>query len=221
MKTLIQRYWLASTLLLCSLVAVAPRVYAESEDNWLAYGPSQQQDGQMGMQGPGAGGMNRRMRPGGGQMQGGGPGQMMSQLNLSKEQREKMQALMQKNRGAGKEGQQALMQKRQQLRTMMQSGSGSKEQAMALLGEINKLQSAQMSHRIGMMYEMKSILTPEQFQKFQSAMEQKRGQMKGQGVGGMRGGPNGGGFGGPGGGRMRGGFGGPSAQPESPNNDGF
>lgn len=217
--------WILSTLLLCSLVTLAPKAHAQSDSDWLAYGAGNPGEGVSGapMQG---GGMNRRM--GGGQMQGGpggqmrGPGQMMSQLNLSKEQREKMQALMQKNRGAGQESRQALMQKREQLRTMMQSGSGSKEQAKALLGEINKLQSAQMSHRIDMMYEMKSILTPEQFQKFQATMQQKRGQMKGQGQGqgggGMRGrGGNGGGGFQPGG-RMQGGFGG---QPSDQGNDGF
>ncbi len=132
--------------------------------------------------------------------------EMMDQLNLTPQQRQKMQTLMQNKREQHKSTHEALQAKRQQLMQMMQNGSGSREQALALHREISAMQAEMMAQRINNLYDMKSILTPEQFQKFQSMMPRPpkddfegRGAQGGQPSGGGHNGPrhNGGGYQGP------------------------
>lgn len=102
-----------------------------------------------------------------------GPGRMLEELGLSPEQKEKLKAMMEKNHAQHKAGRQEMKQQRQQLMTMIKSGSGSKQEAMALHRQIAQRQNAMMEQHIGTIYDMKAILTPQQFEKFQTLMAQK------------------------------------------------
>lgn len=122
-------------------------------------------------------GMGNGFEPGQRRFQSGDPqGRrgFLSELNLSPEQKEKLKTLMQSQRQQVKGNHQALRQKRQQLREMLQSGSGSREEALAIHREIAQQQTAMMEQRITMLYALREILTPEQFTKFRSLMEQRR-----------------------------------------------
>lgn len=132
---------------------------------------------------------------GGGQFMPGKHGQgkgPFAQLGLSPQQKQKLQSLLKSGQQNGKGNRQALMQKRQQLMEMIRSGSGSKQQALALHREITQQQNRLMEQRIGMIYDIKSVLTPEQFEKFQAMMKQKQHMGGGKGMGPSKGmGPGG------------------------------
>ncbi len=115
-----------------------------------------------------------------------GPGQargsFLKDLNLTDEQKQKLKVLMGSRRQQHKGGRQELQAKRQQLMQMIKSGSGSKEKALALHRQISAEQSKMMEGRISMIYDMKAILTPDQFQTLSSKMQQRRGRFgSGQG----------------------------------------
>lgn len=118
-------------------------------------------------------------KPGGNQsmgqpMQKPGEGGVMGQLGLNPNQRERLQSIFKNNRQQSQSAMQDLQSKRQQLLSMIQSGSGSKSQALSLHRQISQQQAALMEQRINMMYDVKAVMTPEQFQKFRALMEQKR-----------------------------------------------
>lgn len=137
-------------------------------------------------------GMGPGQRPQGGQFGQGknpqGPGKFLEQLGLAEEQKEKLKAILQSNRQGKQGNRQAMQAKRQQLMQMLKTGSGSREQALALHQELSRQQSEMMAQRIRMAYDIRAILTPEQFSKFQALMQQQKGP---GGPGGQKGFPGG------------------------------
>ncbi len=95
-----------------------------------------------------------------------------SQLGLTDEQKQKLKALREQSHASG--NRQAVRQKRQELMQMLRSGSGTKEQALSKYREVAQTQNAMMEARIAKVYQLKAILTPEQFQKMQQRHEQQR-----------------------------------------------
>lgn len=115
---------------------------------------------------------------------------LFQQLDLTDEQKEKLKTLFQNKRQQNQAEHQAIMTKRQQLMEMLKTGSGSKDKALALHREISQDHSNMMAQRINMIYDLRSILTPEQFEKFQTMMHGKFKNKKpgGGGPAGMQGG---------------------------------
>lgn len=122
----------------------------------------------------------------GGQMQGQDRHeQMMQQLGLSPEQRQKIKAIMQQGRTESQALHQQLKAKRQALMQYLQSSDANETRARSLNAEINDIQRQLSELRLKTWFAMRSLMTPEQIQKL--------GQMKSQ----FRGGSGGRRFGGP------------------------
>lgn len=66
----------------------------------------------------------------------------------------------------------AMKAKHKALHEMLSTGSGSEQEALTLQRELAQLHNQQMEHHISTVYSIKSMLTPEQFQQFQSGMRQ-------------------------------------------------
>lgn len=173
------------TLLLLGIGSVTPLAQAQTFQNQLFQLAQATQTGQ----GFGQGRFQNR-EAGQNRPQGAGP---LADLNLSDQQKEQLKTIMQQRKN-GKQQMQDLQAKRQQLKQMIQSGSGTKEQAIALEQQINQQHSSLAQQRINNIYAIKSILTPEQFQKFQAKMAQRKaGGGQGGGFRGRQGGSFGGG----------------------------
>jgi Spy/CpxP family protein refolding chaperone len=164
----------ALTITMAALVNVAPPALAQDTfmDGFLMA-----QDAPAGQAGFGFGRRPCLGPHGGGGQEGQGPaGGFMAQLGLTDQQREQLKTLMQSNRQQNQGAMQALQAKRQQLKQMVVSGSGSKQQALALHQEISQQQSVLMASRISMIYDIRAILSPQQFEQFRSMMQQHRAQ---------------------------------------------
>jgi Spy/CpxP family protein refolding chaperone len=112
--------------------------------------------------------------------------ELLSQLNLTPQQKIQLKTLMDSRRQSSGDYQD-IWRKRKDLMEMIHSGKGSKEQALSMHREIAQQQNASMEKRIAMIYEVRSILTPEQFDKFHSLMKE-RFHHGGHGHGGKHGG---------------------------------
>jgi Spy/CpxP family protein refolding chaperone len=62
---------------------------------------------------------------------------------------------------------------------MIKTGSGNRAQALALHREIAQQQGALMESRINFLYDLKEILTPEQFEKASQLMKQQAMEHRG------------------------------------------
>ncbi len=107
---------------------------------------------------------------------GGGHEKMFEQLGLTDAQKEQMKALREGNKEAGKALHQELRAKRKALMKYMSSPDATKEQALSLSREVDKIQGQLSEKRINSWFEMRSILTPEQREKFAQIAEQKKKQ---------------------------------------------
>lgn len=106
--------------------------------------------------------------------------QMMEQLGLSAEQKQKVKALMEQGKGQSKSLNEQLKTKRQAMMQYLQSPNASEAKAKSMNNEINDIQRQLSELRLKTWFDMRSILTPEQLQKLN--------QMKGKLPGGMGGG---------------------------------
>lgn len=104
--------------------------------------------------------------------------EMQKELGLTKEQQEKLDA----NRKAQKEQMQVLRKTKQEkmeaLRQELQKEQMEEAKINQLNGEIKQLQSQLSDLRINSVMEVRKILTPEQFKKFNAKMEKRRHEMK-------------------------------------------
>ena len=94
----------------------------------------------------------------------------LAQLNLSKEQKTRLTDILNRHHQETAGLQQALKRDRHQLQTMLTQGTGSKEQALALHHQVLNRQNKLAESRIRMLYDIRAELTPEQFDRFRSAM---------------------------------------------------
>jgi periplasmic protein CpxP/Spy len=163
-----------------------------------------QQGGGPGMHRQGQG-QGQRMGQGRG---GGGMAQMMQKLGITDEQRQKMQAARQSGKAKMQGLRQETKAKRDELKTLMSSGSASDGQVYGLIDQIVQLQRQKMAGRYESIKELRTILTPEQFKAFESMRQQRKGKR------GQRGNRRGGqGRGQHGGGNWQGNQGGPQGPP--------
>jgi len=100
--------------------------------------------------------------------------ELFADLGLSSDQQQKVNAILQ-SKGEHKQEREQLRTKRQQLMEMIRQGSGSKEEAITLHRELSQQQSALMEKKIGTMYDLKAVLTPEQYQKLGEKIRQHKG----------------------------------------------
>ena len=120
---------------------------------------------------PGEGGFNRE-RP----FQ-----KVISQLGLTAEQEQLMQA-RQKERGSRmKELGEALRTKKMELMKAVEKPEANRKELDALVNELKTLMGNQLDLRVEGAFALKEILTPEQYQKFHELMKQgrKKGMRKG------------------------------------------
>lgn len=97
---------------------------------------------------------------------------------LSQEQRDKMKALREEFRGKQKASWEQIKARREDLRKELDSTNPDRGKAEALAKEINDLQGQAAISRIDEVFKLRSILTPEQFQKLRDFHQKNREKMK-------------------------------------------
>lgn len=137
-------------------------------------------------------------RPSNGQNPGsrGGKDNLMEQLNLSADQKQRMESIRNQYKDQIRQRQDAVRKARQEMKTMM-DGNASTAQIRTQHEQISALQQQLMSTRMEMMLAMREVLTPEQRARMAELMKQRREQMSNRR--GQRGGGQNGGMQGPGG----------------------
>lgn len=103
---------------------------------------------------------------------------MFGQLNLTADQKSRMQAIRAKNRDANKAAHASLGKKWQELSALMRSASSTRDQALSKQREINALQAQLAESRVSTWFEMRAILTPEQLKQLESIKAERRGGRK-------------------------------------------
>jgi len=103
--------------------------------------------------------------------------QLAKELGLTDEQAAKMKAHFEKMKG-NRPDFRAMREKHEKLRAMMDDYGATKEQMTALSNEMADEQKKHMQERIDATVELKSILTPEQFAKFQAQKKAKHEEMR-------------------------------------------
>ena len=156
------------TLTIASLSAVAlaaPIAFAQSTDSTTT------QEKQKVMRGERHGGHGKRW----GHARGGNrAGLFLRSLNLTEDQKTRMQQIRSSFRERTKSLSQELRTKRQELRQASEGGTFNETVATQKLSEMAGLQAKLMGERFKMRQEMLSVLTPEQ----KTQLEQKRAEFK-------------------------------------------
>jgi len=118
---------------------------------------------------------------------GGNPAGLMQALNLSQEQKQKLETIRKQSQAQMGQRKQALRQAEQSLRQMMQ-GTDSADQLRAQHQQVQELRQQMENLRFENMLAMREVLTPEQRAKFAELMQQrhrkfpKSGKRNDQGV---------------------------------------
>ncbi|MDD5730808.1 MAG: periplasmic heavy metal sensor [Candidatus Omnitrophica bacterium] len=92
---------------------------------------------------------------------------VMKTLNLSPEQKEKIQKQREDNKQAWSQLNEKLRAKRLELKQELEKPAVDKNRIDAVIGELKTLTGEQLELRVNTILSMKQILTPEQFQKLQ------------------------------------------------------
>lgn len=119
----------------------------------------------------------------------GGKDNMMEQLNLSADQKQRMESIRNQYKDQIRQREAAVRAARQEMKTMM-DGNASTAQIRTKHEQISALQQQLMSTRMEMMLAMREVLTPEQRARMAELMKQRREQMsnrRGQRGGGQNG----------------------------------
>lgn len=109
------------------------------------------------------------------------PERFMKQLNLTPEQRGKIETIRAKAQEQHRAQREQLMTRRQELHQLVRSASATRDQALAKQREVNALQNQLAEARIATWFEMRGVLTPEQLKQLESMKTQKPRRMKRQG----------------------------------------
>lgn len=110
---------------------------------------------------------------------------MLDRLNLSEDQRESIEAIVQQSRSRSEQQRQQLQAARERMRSLM-TGNASAEQLRQQHNEVQRLQQALGEQRFETMLQIRNELTPEQRAQFNEFGP--RGEGRGEGRGGRRGG---------------------------------
>lgn len=108
---------------------------------------------------------------------------MADQLDLTKEQRDKVRAIVDKSRPQTRELRDKLADNRKQLRTLVQQGNAKEADVRKLADAQGKLMADMIVQRTKVRNEIHAVLTPEQREKLQQRFEQ-RGRWWGADAGG-------------------------------------
>lgn len=103
---------------------------------------------------------------------------MFDRLNLTADQKSRLQAAKTRQRDAHKAQREALGKKWQELSALMRSASATKDQAIAKQREINQIHAQLAEARVAAWFEMRAILTPEQLKQLET-LKQERGRRGG------------------------------------------
>lgn len=104
--------------------------------------------------------------------------QIMADIGLSSEQIETIKSIQSKSRDEAKTVKQALNIQRKNLMDTLHKPDATKAQMETQLDAMMKLQRKVAQMRIDAIFSMRDVMTPEQWQSFQSRMKQGR-QMRG------------------------------------------
>ena len=108
---------------------------------------------------------------------------LFAQLNLTAEQKQKLQASRQAQRTQMEATMSSLKEKRKSLQEALKSPTVTRESVQGITNEIKALQAKQDDLRLDGIFAAKEIMTPEQFAKFQQLKEEQFGKMKKEGKG--------------------------------------
>jgi Spy/CpxP family protein refolding chaperone len=97
---------------------------------------------------------------------------------LSQEQREKMKALREEFRAKQKKFWDQIKAKREDLRRELDSANPDRAKAEGIAKEMNALQGQAALNRIDEVFKIRTILTPEQFQKLQAFHEKNKDKFR-------------------------------------------
>lgn len=106
---------------------------------------------------------------------------MVKELNLTPEQREKIEANRKDQGEKAKALHEALKEKRDALKKELNRAGATRASAAALVAEVKALEAKAVDQKVEGIFAVKEILTPEQFEKFSRKMEKKMGHHKGFG----------------------------------------
>lgn len=134
--------------------------------------------------------------------------ELYKELGLSEEQQVQIKEHRKRSHAQMKTIGESLKKQRENLRVVLSKYDADPAEIEKIASEIKYLHSQLIDHRIASILEVKTILSPEQFTKFQEKMNEFKKKMR-QSRKGHRGGPGGGQGGGSGGGLGRGPGGGP------------
>lgn len=140
----------------------------------IAQSTATTQEGQQATRGEGHGGHGKRWGRGGRGRHGGMRGMMLRGINLTEDQKARLQQIRASYHERTQSLRQELRMKRQELRQASESGTFNEALATQKLTESAGIQAKLMSERFKMRQEMLSVLTPEQ----KTQLEQKRAEFK-------------------------------------------
>ncbi|HLF18718.1 MAG TPA: Spy/CpxP family protein refolding chaperone [Candidatus Omnitrophota bacterium] len=101
---------------------------------------------------------------------------MYDELGLTPEQRTALKQHKETHRGEMKALREQIQAKREELKNEIQKADFDEGKVRAISNEVNTLQGKMAEHRLNGMFEVRKILTPEQFTKFQELKEDHKGK---------------------------------------------
>jgi Spy/CpxP family protein refolding chaperone len=107
-------------------------------------------------------------------------GRIFKELNLTQDQQKKLEGNRAAQRGEMTNLRAAMKEKQAKLREELKNPSVTKASVEPLVSELKSLQGQSLDHRINGIFEVKEILTPEQFAKFQQMTEKRQENKKGR-----------------------------------------
>jgi Spy/CpxP family protein refolding chaperone len=107
--------------------------------------------------------------------------EMQKKLNLTPEQKARLQEHRKAHKGQGKHHWEQMKQKKEALKQELEKPDMDEAKVKALHAEMQELHRQAADHRLQGILEVRKILTPEQFKQFHEMMHEKRGRHGGMG----------------------------------------
>ncbi len=105
---------------------------------------------------------------------------MMEQFGLTPEQMEEFKSIREASKTEANALKSEIRQKRQAMMTYMQSADANERQALSMNREMSDLMARVGALRIKTLFQMKGVMTPEQYEKFVAQRKQMHQRMKGR-----------------------------------------
>ena len=100
--------------------------------------------------------------------------ELFKELNLTEEQRQQLEANKTQNRKEMKTLFEGMREKRSRLQQELQADNINMDKVNQINGELKVLQGQMLDHRLAGILAVRKILSPEQFKKFMSKMEERK-----------------------------------------------